>query len=130
MIYAAAVIVVLLSCVEGRVGEEKLKNKPDKKVAPKDGVGREHEVMEEELLDYVVGFKQPNSDSVSQQEVVQAMSTTFDMLSGPLEIHTMIPMIATAGVKLSARVSILMCNHWFRKVKRRDLTLPIVLFSA
>lgn len=113
---AVVVFVGLLSSAAARVGEEKPLRSPqeaDGEVVVdelQDESSTVEAVEEEELMDYVVGFKQPKVDSLgssmTQQEMVQfAMSSAFTTLSGPFKIHTMIPRFASAGVMLSARVS-------------------------
>ena len=114
---APAVLVVLvglLSNAEGRVGEERpnKSDEPEGQVAvdePQDESSTVEAAEEEELMDYVIGFKQPDvyslGSSMTQQEMVHTMSSAFTTLSGPFRVHTLIPRFASAGVMLSARVS-------------------------
>jgi hypothetical protein len=118
---AVVVLVGLLGNAEGRVGEEKPNRWPTGRAEgnvvvdePQDESStlEAGEEEEDELMDYVVGFKQPEvnslGSSMAQQEMVYAMSSAFTTLSGPFKVHTMIPRFASAGVMLSARVSTLL----------------------
>jgi hypothetical protein len=108
-------LVGLLSKAEGRVGEERVNELLEEPVGqvtvdePQDESSTVEADEVEELMDYVIGFKQPDvsslGSSMTQQEMVHTMSSAFTRLSGPFRVHTLIPRFAFAGVMLSARVS-------------------------
>jgi hypothetical protein len=136
---AVVVLVGLLGNAEGRVGEEKPNRLPraEGKVVvdePQDESSTLEAGEEEELMDYVVGFKQPEvnslGSSMTQQEMVYAMSSAFTTLSGPFKVHTMIPRFASAGVMLSAQVSTLLGLYAERRTGVNKLShFRVIRFS-
>jgi hypothetical protein len=63
-----------------------------------------------DLMDVIVRFKKPDPGSFAAQtfsqevEALESMSGCFNALSEPVTVHTMIPALSSAGVRVSAKV--------------------------
>lgn len=112
-----SIVVVLTSCAHGQLrkrrrSSEMLNNDGNEELS--NGFARlefeGNDSAREDLMDVVIRFKRPETGSFAAQsfseevEAVQSMSGCFNALSEPVTVHTMLPMLSSAGAMVSAKV--------------------------
>jgi hypothetical protein len=108
-------IVVLTSCAQGQLRKKRRRRvtsteENDEKLAGgfiRSRLGG-NESEREDLMDVIVRFKKPELGSFAQSffeevEALESMSGCFNALSEPVTVHTMLPALAAAGVRVSAK---------------------------
>jgi hypothetical protein len=111
-------LVVLASCAQGQLRKKRRRNLASSELNNREKIaggfiqskfeGNESEVAD--LMDVIVRFKKPELGSFAAQsfsqevEALESMSGCFNALSEPVAVHTMLPELFAAGVRVSAKV--------------------------